>query len=305
MKCTVIGGVNMDIGGVPNAPLLSSDSNPGRIVRSPGGVGRNIAHNMTLLGLKVSLLTALGTDSDGACIQKQLEELSIDLSATLHTDKANTSTYLYIADHTGDMALAVSDMQIYNQLTPEYIYPFKDYINDSFLVMIDTNITEESLMAISEFCTVPIYADPVSCKKTAKLKSILPKIHTLAPNRLEAEVLSGHKINSEEDLKEAATILLDKGVSQIFITLGSDGLFAASRSEFIHLPILPGKLINATGAGDALMAGLALAKSRNLNLRESSLLGLSCAAIAIEGTETINPRMNAGDAFQRACIPFS
>ena len=61
----VVGGVNIDIGGRSDAPLVAGDSNPGRIRSSLGGVGRNIAHNLALLGAKVRLITALGAD-DGA-----------------------------------------------------------------------------------------------------------------------------------------------------------------------------------------------------------------------------------------------
>ena len=57
---TVVGGMNMDIGGWPSEELVAQDSNPGRVRMSPGGVGRNIAHNMSLMGLDVRLLTAFG-----------------------------------------------------------------------------------------------------------------------------------------------------------------------------------------------------------------------------------------------------
>ena len=47
----VCGGVNIDIGAHSFAPLRDRDSNPGRVELSLGGVGRNIAHNMRLLGV--------------------------------------------------------------------------------------------------------------------------------------------------------------------------------------------------------------------------------------------------------------
>ena len=56
----VAGAVNVDIGGQSAGPLVGRDSNPGKVTVSMGGVGRNIAHNLRLLGVKVSLLTALG-----------------------------------------------------------------------------------------------------------------------------------------------------------------------------------------------------------------------------------------------------
>ena len=65
----VIGGVNMDISGTPAAPLRAGDSNPGRITLSPGGVGRNIAENLRLLGRKVSLITIMGEDTYAGVIR--------------------------------------------------------------------------------------------------------------------------------------------------------------------------------------------------------------------------------------------
>ena len=58
----VAGAVNVDIGGRSAGPLVGRDSNPGTVTVSMGGVGRNIAHNLRMLGVKVSLLTALGED---------------------------------------------------------------------------------------------------------------------------------------------------------------------------------------------------------------------------------------------------
>ena len=59
---TVVGGVNMDIGGWPGEVPVMQDSNPGVVRMSLGGVGRNIAHNMALLGMDVRLLTVFGDD---------------------------------------------------------------------------------------------------------------------------------------------------------------------------------------------------------------------------------------------------
>ena len=61
----VIGGVNVDIGGKSHAPLVAADSNPGSVRVSLGGVGRNIAHNLSLMGTDVRMLTAYGDDIHG------------------------------------------------------------------------------------------------------------------------------------------------------------------------------------------------------------------------------------------------
>ena len=61
----VVGGVNIDIGGQSFEPLVAADSNPGTVTMSLGGVGRNIAHNLALLGTDVRLLSACGEDVYG------------------------------------------------------------------------------------------------------------------------------------------------------------------------------------------------------------------------------------------------
>ena len=75
---TVVGGMNMDIGGWPSEELVAQDSNPGRVRMSPGGVGRNIAHNMSLMGLDVRLLTAFGDDVYAQKLAAVCGELGIE-----------------------------------------------------------------------------------------------------------------------------------------------------------------------------------------------------------------------------------
>ena len=208
----VVGGVNMDIGGRSFAPLVAKDSNPGKVRMSLGGVGRNIAHNMSLLGVDVRFLTAFGDDLYAQRIAASCGELGIDISHALTVAGGTTPTYLFLNDSDGDMALAISDMEICDRITPSYLAANLSLLNNAQLVVTDTNIPAESLRYLAEHCTVPIFADPVSTAKAVKLKPILGKLHTLKPNRIEAELLSGVKITDEESLRLAAQTLLDTGL---------------------------------------------------------------------------------------------
>ena len=98
----VVGGVNIDIGGHSAAPLVAKDSNPGRVTVCPGGVGRNIAHNLCLLGVDTCLLTAMGDDLYANHIADSCEDLGIDVSHALRVPRGTTSTYLYLNDSDGD-----------------------------------------------------------------------------------------------------------------------------------------------------------------------------------------------------------
>ena len=293
----VIGGVNVDIGGISYRKLIPADSNPGRVRLSLGGVGRNISHNMALLGLAVRMITVLGDDFYAQKIEASCGELGIDLSKSLHVPDAATSTYLFISDEGGDMNLAISDMDIYQHLTPAVLTSRLSWINNAQLVVIDANLPEETIAWIGEHVEVPIFADPVSVSKADKFRSVLGTLNTLKPNRLEAELLSGIRITDEKSLEQAADALLATGLHRVFISLGANGVLAANGTEKIRLPVLKGDVVNTTGCGDAFMAALAWAYLQGTDLRGSSLAGVAAASIAMAGAETINPEMGV-DALQ-------
>ena len=289
----VVGGVNMDIGGRSFAPLVDADSNPGAITVSLGGVGRNIAHNLALMGADVRLLTAYGEDLYGQRIAASCSELGIDISHALRLTELPTSTYLYIAGPDGDMAMAMSDMQIADRITPAYLSANLSLLQNAQVVVCDTNIPAESLRYLAENVTAPLFCDPVSTVKAEKLRPILSHIHTLKPNRLEAELLSGVAIRCKEDVAKAAKALLEKGVHRLFISLGADGVYAATAQEQLWLENLPGKMVNTTGCGDAFMAALVWAYLEGTDLENTALAGLAAGSIAMESAETINPAMSA------------
>lgn len=289
----VVGGVNVDICGKSNAPLVAADSNPGKIHTTLGGVGRNIAHNLTLMGADVRMLTAYGDDANGERVAASCSELGIDLSRALRVTGGTTSTYLYITNEQGEMALALSDMDICNRITPAYLSANLSLLNNAQLVIADANIPRESLEYLAANCTAPLFVDPVSTAKAEKLRSILHKIHTLKPNRLEAELLSGVKIESQADLERAADTLTRMGVHRMFISLGAEGVYAVCGTEKCLLPNIPGTMVNTTGCGDSFMAAIGWAYLEGMNLETTARAGLAAGSVTMESGETIHPNMSA------------
>ena len=291
-RVVVIGGANVDIGGHSFAPLVTGDSNPGRVRISVGGVGRNIAHNLRLLGLPVTFLTALGRDAHGDRVAAECAMAGMDCERILRTHEDSTSTYLYIADERGDMRLAVSDMEICRLISPEYLSEQKDLLEEASAVVLDANLSPESIRYLSEVCAAPVFADPVSVAKAERLRGSLAGIHTLKPNRLEAEALSGVPLRSPEDLPRAADALLEKGLQRVFISLGREGVYARDRDQGLLIPCCPARAVNMTGAGDAMMAGLVWSFLKNLPLAESARAAAAAAAIAVEYRHTVNPHLS-------------
>ncbi len=276
---TVVGAVNVDIVGKSQKPLLMGDSNPGSVSVSLGGVGRNIADNLRRLGASVRMVTALGGDVYAQKVREECAKQSIDLSLSLTAEGENTSVYLCIHDSDGTMRLAVSDMDICRHISPDFLMERMGEINRSRLVVMDANLQQEAAACLADHCTVPLFADPVSVAKAARLKSCLHGITCIKPNVREAEVLTGIAIRNDGDLQRAASTLHEMGVKTVFISLGARGAYFDGGGDRGILPCYPGEIVNTTGCGDAFLAAAAYGHLMGRKIDEMAQMGLAAASL--------------------------
>ena len=234
----------------------------------------------------------MGDDDFGRRVQENARDIGLDLSASAVLPDCRTGTYLYICGPDGDMALAVNDMAIYDRMTPDFLRQRLDFINGADLVVLETNLPEESIRWLCDNCKAPILADPVSTIKAEKLRPVLGKLAALKPNRLEAELLSGMPIRTREDAAQAARRLLDTGLGTVYISLGAEGIYAADRSgDTAWVPCARCTVANATGGGDAVAAALAARMVLGDSLSDTARWAVGAGALACEAETTINPAM--------------
>ena len=288
----VIGAANIDIGGTPYKPLIPGDSNPGVIKMSYGGVARNIAHNLTLLGFNVELITAAGDDTLGMEMLRKCEAIGLDTSLSVVVPGGSSSVYLFINDEKGEMDLALSHVDIVNNITPEYIESISDVINSAEVVVADCNLSQETILKLKDICKVPLYVDTVSVSHADKIKGHLEGIDTIKPNLLEAEFLTDMIIESEYDCLEAARALINQGVRRVFISMGPDGMIAADKDHAILADRYPVTVKSTTGAGDSAMAAIVWS---TLNEEGDGLTELAMAAnAAASATISVDPTIHPG-----------
>ncbi|KRQ86411.1 Pseudouridine kinase [Caloramator mitchellensis] len=287
-----IGGANIDLLGFPKGKLNLRDSNPGRMKISIGGVARNIAENLVRLGVNTKLLTLVGDDLYGKKIIEHSKKIGLDMSLSKVLDISQTSTYLSIQDDKGDMAVALSCMDIYDDFKVDYIKENEGMIKKSKCIVLDTNIPEEIIKYIIENFNIPVFLDTVSTNKAMKVKNFIGKFYCIKPNKYEAEVLSGIKIESENDLKRAAEYFLNRGVKKVFITLGEDGIYYGDESRLNLFKTPKVEVKNATGAGDAFVAGLVFAYLNDFDIHSTAKFSTAASVLALLSEDTINQNMS-------------
>ena len=288
----VVGLANLDIGGIADAPLISRDSNPGRVRLSVGGVGKNIAHNLRLLGTQVRMLTAISCDAFSQIVRSSCEQAGIDLRYAKETDDFRSSIYLYIDGPEGDMQLALCDAKIAQCVDPAYIRDNLPLLNAAAAIVADCNLPRETIHYLAENCTVPLFVDPVSVSKAGRLVGCLNRLHTIKPNLYETERLLDMSLKTSQDVMAAAEKFLSLGLKEVFISMGAEGMCCASETVGPFLVSTCGtSLVNATGGGDAVMAMLVQGFVEGRNIRERASLAMAAGAIAVESEEAVNPAM--------------
>lgn len=290
---SIIGGSNVDIVGFSNKSLLIHDSNPGLIKFSLGGVGRNIGENLARLGIQTKLISVIGNDIYGKKIVDEGRIIGLELEDSLKLDGESTSVYMSVLDNEGDMKVAISSMDIYEKMTVDFIKSKKSIIENSKVCVIDTNIPKDVIeYVVNNFKGTKFFLDTVSSTKALKVKDIINKFHTIKPNKIEAEILSGIKISSLDDVKKASEYFIKAGVKNVFISLGEEGVyFNNGREHGLYKPAKV-RMVNANGAGDAFVAGLVYANVNEFNIMKTLDFASACSALTIEHNDTINPNIS-------------
>ncbi len=292
----------MDITAHSGASWVWGDSNPGAIRIAPGGVARNIAENLARLGLDTQLVSAIADDAFGASVRELTRAAGVGVAGLTVLAHQRTSSYVSVHGRDGDMAVAVNDMGILEHLTPEVLQTHQSLIAEASGLVLDCNLSDASLAWLLQHSSkAPRFVDAVSVAKCGKLRPWLSRVHTLKLNRLEAQALSGVDVDGVASAKTAATHLRAMGVFQVVISLGLLGVvWCDENSPAGHQPVVRRTdLVNTSGAGDALLAGLVFACLQGTPLNEAVDWAMACAEITLESSSANSTELSAASVRSR------
>ncbi|MEI0567599.1 carbohydrate kinase family protein [Brachyspira pulli] len=303
-----IGGSNIDIQGFSKNRILLKESNPGKIKVCAGGVERNIVNNLSNVGLKeIKFVTSIGDDIFGDILLDNIKSLGVDTSYIVR--KGNSTSYIAILNNDKDMAIAMSDMDALDEnVNISYLYTIKDVINNASFITIDAVMNRDIFeYLINNFPDKKLLSDAVSIRKAEHIKGLEKHIYALKINSNEASFLLDKEINTIDEGKEAVKEFLDKGVKEIYITFGALGICygVIGDNNVYHLEAPKVNIVNASGAGDAFMAGIAYSIFHNYDLDYKVKFAAIMSMLALESEDTVNNNISLEIVEQRIKTIFN
>lgn len=299
-----VGAANVDVHGRSRKSIVMRDSNPGYMATSVGGVTRNILENLARQGVSVALLSAVGDDLYGEKILRDSTAAGIDMSHLLQKPGAASSSYIAILDEQGDMLLGMSDMRIVEDLPNAYLDANASLLHGAEAIVCDACLPVhllDYLITVTAGKT-PVLIDPVSTAYARQMEPIAGKFYAMKPNVMELSILSGLPTETEAQIERACEALLVRGVVRIAVSRGEKGCYYAdANGNRIFRSLRPvSQMVNATGAGDAFLAGFTHALVDGLPVEEMLDYALASGITAIQSMTTINPDMS--DALVRVNV---
>jgi pseudouridine kinase len=290
MRITVIGESNIDISVVPQSAPSQGGCTPAKINFHHGGVARNIAHNLSLLGHHVQLATVFGDDDFAQSMMAECQHLGIDLSLSSQFKGEKSPIFLSFNDETGNMQSAVSDVGLNECMDLDWLKGKMNAIIHSDLVVADTLLSTEALTYLIDHCKVPLFIDTVSPVKALQFAEALKQSKKHSLFALKCNFAEAISITGNDDVFESAKKLNVKGISQVYITVGAKGVIHCTKGITTSYPALPTQIANVTGSGDAFFSGVIHAHA--IGLGEKAIqFGLKMAQHNIKSEAPVNPTL--------------
>ena len=240
--------------------MLLATTNNAIVTKTAGGVSRNIAHQLALLGVPVQLISVFGNDSDGDWLKQVCINAGVKSDAAI-TKAGLSGKYTGILNADGSLFSAFLTNAANHLITPRHLEQHKDLLSTASYLLADANInvdTAEWLLAFSNETGIPFIIEPVSVPPAKKFKGVnLNGLHLITPNEDELPVLcSEEAFFTQQQVEE----LLQKGVEKIWLHNGKHGSALYTKEKSITLNACTIEVVDCTGAGDGSLSGYLLGK---------------------------------------------
>ena len=247
-----------------------------------GGKGANQAVQAARLGAEVYMIGKLGKDVAGDTLMASLARDGVHTDFIQIDENERTGTCAIMVDENGDnmiMTAPAANLAISAEEIETAISKLGGF--DLLLTQLETNIESvECALAAARRIGTPIILNPAPAKKIPD--SFFDGVAFATPNETETEAYTGimPSFDNKEETGEAAARLLAKGVKNVVFTLGSAGAFYTDGKREIYAPSYKIKAVDATAAGDAFNAALAVKIAGGSGIDEAMSYANAAGAVA-------------------------
>lgn len=279
-EVAAFGAINLDTVIMARRTIERETSTPAEFLDTPGGVAANVARALARCGVSSALAGALGRDETGATLKRLLADAGLEISCVRELRRP-TGRYVALHDPDGSLAAAAVHGEITDSLPPDFFDEMGDLAAGARIWFVDANLPAPLLTRLADMAGERLLvADAVSVAKAPRLASILPHLDMLFCNRAEAAELAGAM--PCDSALELAAKLARQGAKACCVTDGARPAGCALHGEGFSVSPLNARVVDVTGAGDALVAGWIAARLKGLADRPALEAGFAASAIAVE-----------------------
>jgi ribokinase len=281
-KILVIGSTNVDF-------LIKTDKLPGFgetvtggvFFQNYGGKGANQAVGAARAGGDVTFVTCLGEDLYADNLMENFKKDGIETSFVFRDRDEATGSALIMLDKDGNNYLSVASGANY-KLTPAHIDQALKTILEAEIIVMQMEIPFDTTKYVFELAAkhnkkVLFNLAPARPFDVAVLK----KTYAFVVNEVEAAMVTGRKVETDEEIKVSANELLKLGCKIAVITLGARGSYVASADFTGFVPAFKVKAVDTTAAGDVYCGSLAVAMVEGKSLQDSVRFAGAASAISV------------------------
>lgn len=289
----VIGSLNMDL--VVNVDTMPK---PGQTIigsnfkEVSGGKGANQAVAMARLNGNVSMIGKVGEDGFGQTLINSLKNDKVD-TTYIQTSKGATGVALITVDKNAQNSIVVSpgaNFEVKEDDIDNNIEAIKN--SDIVVLQLETplNTIKYALNKAKELNKYTILNPAPAVKLDDE---IIKNVDLLTPNETELEIISGVSIETEEDIQKAAQIMIEKGVKELIVTLGSKGSLYINKEKSMFKKAYKVEAVDTTAAGDSYTGALAVALSQDKNIEDAMDFASKVGALSVlkEGAQSSLPTL--------------